>query len=467
MTRAAIGLGSNLGDRLAHLRAGAAGLRALGRLAALSSLYESAPVGPVEQGPFLNAVAVIDTSLGPEELLAGLLRIEARRGRERRQRWGPRPLDLDLLVYGGLVVAGPGLAVPHPHLGERRFVVEPLAEVWPDAPVGSGRRLGRLLVAVSDQEVVRVSREEWPPLGPDRDPFVLDCRDRLLDCIPGPEARAQVMGILNVTPDSFFDGGRYEEVKAAVARAEELAAAGAAIIDIGGESTRPGGVAYGAGAAPVSADEELTRVVPVVAAVREQLPGVVISVDTYKPAVAQAALAAGAHVVNDVTGLRLHPEMAEVVAAYGAALVVMHSRGRPGAMPHEQEAADVVDEVVASLARSVRIAEEAGVGSVVVDPGFGFGKTVDENFRLLRHTSRLLELGRPVLIGVSRKSSLGAVLDPESPAPPAERLFAGLGAAAAAVAAGAALVRTHDVAATVETLRGLEAVRAGGAQPVS
>jgi dihydropteroate synthase len=198
----------------------------------------------------------------------------------------------------------------------------------------------------------------------------------------------------------------------------------------------------------------MDRVVPVIEAVMEAFPDALVSIDTYKPEVARVALEAGVHLVNDVTGLRLFPETAEIAAAQGAPVVVMHSRGRPGAMPHAAADPNVTRTVTDALAQSVATAEAAGVCHVAVDPGFGFGKTVTGNLRLVRDVDALLALGRPVLVGVSRKSTLGAVLgSADAPAPVDQRLFAGLGATAVAVLRGATLVRTHDVRPTVEALR--------------
>jgi dihydropteroate synthase len=266
------------------------------------------------------------------------------------------------------------------------------------------------------------------------------------------------VGILNVTPDSFSDAGRYQAVEAALRRAEEMLREGAAAIDLGGESSRPRGTAYGAGARAVPADEELRRVLPVVEAITRHLPEALLSVDTYKPEVAHAVLEAGAHLINDITGLRHTPETAAVAASFGAPLVVMHALGRPGEMPHERGYADVVREVRASLADSVRRAEAAGVRHVVVDPGFGFGKSPAENLQLLAGVDSLLALGRPVLVGISRKATIGVVLGgAEAPAPVEARLYGTLGATAVAVLRGASLVRTHDVRPTVEMLRVLGA----------
>lgn len=294
----------------------------------------------------------------------------------------------------------------------------------------------------------------WHPEAFDTERFVLNCRGRLLDCRPGLPGGAHVMGILNVTPDSFWDGGRYQTVDAALKRVETMLEEGAAIIDVGGESTRPRGRTYGRGAEPVSPDEERRRVLPVIEAIAQRFPEAIISVDTYKPEVARDALEAGAHLINDQTGLRLYPEMAEVAARYGAPLVLMHSVGRPGEMPHELHYDDVVAEVRQSLAASVARAHAAGVRQVVLDPGFGFGKTAAENLQLINNVDALLSLGYPVLVGISRKSTIGQVLGtPEQPVPPEGRLYGTLGVTAVAVLRGATLVRAHDVRPTVEMLR--------------
>ena len=248
--------------------------------------------------------------------------------------------------------------------------------------------------------------------------------------------RPRVMGILNLTPDSFSDGGRYSGLDAAVRRAREMAAEGADLIDLGGESTRPG-------AAEVSADEEASRVVPVLRALREQteLP---LSVDTRKAAVAAEALAAGADVVNDVSGLA-DPRMAETVAPGGAGLVLMHMRGTPATMQRLADYADVVEDVAAELAASLARADAAGIARerVVLDPGIGFAKTGEQNLELIA-SLRALErrLGRPVLLGPSRKAFIGALLG----GVPAEARDAGTaGACVAGLARGARLFRVHDV----------------------
>ncbi len=292
----------------------------------------------------------------------------------------------------------------------------------------------------------------------DPDAFLVRVRRKTLDCTPGMASGAHVMGILNVTPDSFSDGGAYTSVPAALRRVEEMLDEGASLIDIGGESSRPRGTVYGEGASAVPIRQEINRVLPVVEAVVDRFPEAILSIDTWKPEVAEAALAAGAHIINDVTGLRYTEETATVAAGYNAPLVIMHSTGKPGDMPARHEYADVVREVTASLAASVERAEAVGVRHIVVDPGFGFGKRHEENLQLLGALGDILKLGRPVMIGVSRKSAIGAILGtPDDPAPVEKRLFGSLGATALGVLRGASIVRTHDVRPTVELLKGIGA----------
>lgn len=254
-------------------------------------------------------------------------------------------------------------------------------------------------------------------------------------------ALPRVMGILNVTPDSFFDGGRHDDPDRAVERGRMLAAEGADIVDVGGESTRPG-------ARAVDASVEIARVVPVVEALAAE--GIPVSVDTSKPEVMRAALAAGASMVNDVRAL-LEPGAMEVVASSGAAVCLMHMRGTPETMQVETAYADVVAEVRDFLARRAAACERAGIARnrIVVDPGFGFGKGVAENLALLRRLRDLVAAGYPVLAGLSRKSTIGAITGRSL----GDRLAGSLAAALTAVERGAAIVRVHDVRETVDALR--------------
>jgi dihydropteroate synthase len=271
--------------------------------------------------------------------------------------------------------------------------------------------------------------------------------------------RAVVMGVLNVTPDSFSDGGRaYDPADhpgRAVAAGRALLAAGADLVDVGGESTRPG-------ADPVGPDEEAARVVPVVAALAAD--GAIVSVDTRHTVVARAALDAGAAVVNDVGAVDPDAGMLDAVAAAGAAYVAMHMRGEPRTMQDAPSYADVVGAVEAALLAAVARAEAAGVAPdrIAIDPGIGFGKTLAQNLALLAALPRFAAHGRPVLVGTSRKSFLGRITGVDAPD---GRLAGSLASAVLAVRDGARLVRVHDVADTVAALRVLAAVDAASAGP--
>ena len=275
------------------------------------------------------------------------------------------------------------------------------------------------------------------------------CRDRLL---PTGE-RTLVMGILNVTPDSFSDGGRFVDPDAAVAHALAMVAEGADLVDVGGESTRPG-------AEPVSEAEERARVVPVVAALAQRSP-VAISIDTTKASVARAALDAGAVVVNDISALRADPAMAGVVAESRAGVVLMHMLGEPRTMQHDPRYVDVVGEVSAALAGWAAGAQERGGVArecIALDPGIGFGKTLQHNLALLHHLRSLAGLGYPVLVGPSRKSFIGAALGLGLE----DRLEATLAAVTWCATQGAAVVRVHDVQAVARAVRMTEAIAAAG-----
>lgn len=261
-----------------------------------------------------------------------------------------------------------------------------------------------------------------------------------------------VMGIVNVTPDSFSDGGWHLDPAAAIARGRQLVAEGAGLLDIGGESTRPG-------AAAVSTDEELRRVLPVVEALARDAR-VPVSIDTRNPAVADAALEAGAAIVNDVEAAREDPAMWKVVTRHGAGYVAMHMQGQPGNMQENPRYGDVVAEVRAFLEDRLRRLAGLGVApeQVAVDPGIGFGKSLAHNLELLRNTQQLASLGRPVLLGLSRKSFLGRLTG----AAPLERLPGSLAATVWCAGQGASVFRTHDVAPTVQALAVARALAGGG-----
>lgn len=257
--------------------------------------------------------------------------------------------------------------------------------------------------------------------------------------------RTLVMGVLNLTPDSFYDGGRYTHLQDALARAEQMLQEGVDILDIGGESTRPG-------SEPVPVDEELRRVIPVVEAIAQRYPNAVLSVDTTKSPVARYALQAGASIVNDISGMTFDPEMPAVVAEFGALVVLMHIKGTPKTMQENPTYADVVAEVRATLQAHTERAQKAGIPpeNIWLDPGIGFGKTVEHNLQLLRGLPTLKALGYPLLVGTSRKSFIGHLL---GGLPPEERLEGTLATLALSVAWGADVVRVHDAKAAVRTVR--------------
>ena len=274
----------------------------------------------------------------------------------------------------------------------------------------------------------------------------LDCNGKLLDL-----SRPQVMGVLNVTPDSFSDGGDFFSPEKALAHALDMEAAGAAIIDIGGESTRPGAV-------EVSLQEELDRVIPVIERLQPRL-GVPMSVDTQKPEVMRAAVAAGAGMINDVNALRA-PGALEAAAGCGVPVCLMHMQGDPRTMQSAPEYDNVVDEVRGFLVGRAAACRDAGIPGerILLDPGFGFGKTVEQNLALLAGLAVLTDTGYPVLVGLSRKSMIGKLLGVEVE----ERLPASLALAVLAVERGASLVRAHDVAETWQALQMCIALQEAG-----
>lgn len=280
-----------------------------------------------------------------------------------------------------------------------------------------------------------------------RHPFLLDCSGIMLDLSSSPA----IMGIINLTPDSFYDGGTYSEnhltpdIDKALDAALSMIQAGACIIDVGGESTRPG-------AEQVTTEEEIKRTVPFISRLRKK-SDVLISVDTYKSAVAEEALKAGAGMVNDISGFTFDTCLPSVCSRYRCGTVLMHTPLRPGSMQWSHETGssgdDIVTDVLRFLERSVTIARQHGISSIVVDPGFGFGKSVEENFTLLDRLDELHSLGCPVLAGLSRKSFLGQATrdgDRQIP-PPSERLEATIAANTIALMRGASILRVHDVRA--------------------
>ncbi len=261
--------------------------------------------------------------------------------------------------------------------------------------------------------------------------------------------RTHIMGILNVTPDSFSDGGKYDDSRRAVDHAKEMLAAGADVIDIGGESTRPG-------AEPLAEEAELQRILPVVEAVAA-LPGAIVSVDTYKAAVARKALEAGAAIVNDISGLRFSPDMAAIAGDRGAGVVIMHIKGTPRDMQQNPVYDDVIGEIAEYLSEGVEIARKGGVrrDRIMIDPGIGFGKTAEHNLEILDRLDELRMIGCPIVLGTSRKRFIGAVLDIPDPK---DRLFGTAATSSLGIARGARMLRVHDVGPTVQIARMTDAI---------
>lgn len=274
---------------------------------------------------------------------------------------------------------------------------------------------------------------------------------RLKDKILPIGERTCIMGVLNVTPDSFSDGGKYFDPALAAEHAVRMAEEGADIIDIGGESSRPG-------AEGISAAEERERVMPVLKAVVGKLR-IPVSVDTCKSEVAREALREGAAAINDITALRGDPRMAAVVAECGAGVVLMHMKGSPRNMQQDPAYKDVMGEIKACLSGSIDIAERAGIDpdKIIVDPGIGFGKTLEHNLEILRHLGELYDLGKPVLVGTSRKSFIGSVTGRDA----GGRIFGTAASVAAAIMNGADMVRVHDVAAMKDVARVIDAIMTG------
>ena len=291
-------------------------------------------------------------------------------------------------------------------------------------------------------EGLRFSFAEWAPAP------AVKCRGRVL----GFE-QVRIMGVLNATPDSFSDGGDFFDLDAALEQIARMTEEGADVIDIGGESTRPG-------SSGVDEEEEIRRILPIL----EHMDidgGPLVSVDTSKAGVARAALEAGVHIVNDVTGLR-YPEMRAVIAEFGAAAIAMHMKGEPRTMQANPEYKDLLGELSEYLRESARLAELDGVGSVLVDPGVGFGKSWDHNLEILREMGVLRDLGYPLVVGVSRKGFIGKITGVEAAE---ERIIGSKVAEAFAVVGGADVIRTHDVGTAVEAVRMGEAIRRGSVDP--
>ncbi|KAJ3234646.1 trifunctional dihydropteroate synthetase [Chytriomyces hyalinus] len=449
-----IGIGSNLGNRAKNISFGIQELckdSSVNRLLDTSFLYETKPMYVTEQPNFLNAAFKIETKLTPSALLTHIKDIEAAAGRNFGEiRNGPRPLDMDILFYDSLELKTPTLEIPHKLIHEREFVLRPLCDIAPTFPHPTRfRTCSHLLGILLNTEGYDTS---MPMLQ------VTPFHTRLTSSKDSPvwtwSTRTRVMGILNVTPDSFSDGGEFTDLERAVAAAKAMISAGAHVIDIGGQSTRPG-------AEMVTEEVECARVVPVVEALRREIgEGVLISVDTFRAAVAKKAILAGADFINDVTGAAFDPNMVTVMAELNVPVCIMHMRGDPKTMQSltTYENNDVTSEVRTVLTAHVSKLIHAGVyrWNIILDPGIGFAKTGDQNFKLLRELHAITAKGAlarfPLLVGPSRKGFLKAGLDEKRQADPKERVWATAAACCAAVMGGAGILRVHDVKEMVDVI---------------
>ncbi|KAL5413314.1 hypothetical protein PMIN04_009490 [Paraphaeosphaeria minitans] len=451
--RAFVALGSNLGDRVAMIEQACNEMDRTGtiRLLRTSSLWETKAMYVVDQDKFVNGVCEIETCLSPIELLDELQGIENKMGRVKVIDKGPRNIDLDIVLYDNETFLNDRLQIPHKLMLEREFVLRPLCELVPnhslpphvDLPAGSFQyQLSHL----------PKSHDPLSPLTP-LAPHLGNIASQ------DPQRKTHVMSILNVTPDSFSDGGKHFNLSSSqlATTIRSHIAGGATILDLGGQSTRPG-------APQVSSAEELERVLAAIEAIKSipEADGVAISVDTYRADVAEAAIKAGAHLVNDVSAGLLDEHMLPTVARLGATICLMHMRGTPETMISLTSYPDgVIAGVAAELLERLRAAEEAGIRRwrIILDPGIGFAKNQEQNLELLRGLDELrrwpgLE-GFPWLIGASRKAFVGRITGVTEAR---ERVWGTAAAVTAAVQGGADVVRVHDVKEMAQVVRMADAI---------
>jgi dihydropteroate synthase/2-amino-4-hydroxy-6-hydroxymethyldihydropteridine diphosphokinase len=447
-----LALGSNMGDRAAYLHSALKQLSAYVTIQATSFLYETPPAYVTDQPKFLNAVCRGLTQLTPQELLAAIEATMSGMGRVRTLRYGPRIIDIDILFYDRIQVDTPELTIPHPRLAERAFVLEPLCDLAPD--------LTHPLIGLTMRELLDALKT--PPL-----PKVTPVGGQLWQW----GERTYLLGILNITPDSFSGDGLATPsnlataavVESALAQAARFLADGADGLDVGGLSTRPGHTL-------VPVEEELARILPVIEALAKQTDAP-ISVDTFRSEVAEAALAAGAHLINDVWGLRYDRRLAQLATMHGVPLVVMHNRVQPEDAGYRARVAslpvgapgvygDIVADVIAELQQSLALAQLLGVPRwlLIADPGLGFGKTTEQQLELIHRLDEVHVMGYPLLFGPSRKRFIGQVL---GDLPPEERVEGTLATCVLAIDRGADLLRIHDVRAVARAARMTDAIVRG------
>ncbi len=447
----ALAIGGNLGDRAANLRDAVRRLVAGGvRVDAVSSLYETPPWGYTDQPSFLNGAIRGRTNRTPHDLLTLIKRIEHDLGREASFRNAPRPVDIDIALYGDCVINEPGLHIPHLGLPERAFVLVPLAEIagaWKHPTLGKTIAELRAALGPADEIKQHLAPARWAYSSGEKavSPAVrlaIEQRHTFPATVTvGKHTfdwanRVVVMGILNATPDSFSDGGKYFHCDDALRHAYEMAEQGATMIEVGGQSARPGAL--------ISVDEELCRIVPLLERLRGAI-GLPLAVDTFRVGVARGAVTAGAVYINDISGGGDEDDgMARLAAETGVLLGIIHLRGKPKEKQWNTAYESVMDEVTGFLHE--RIGRAVGVGvareKIIIDPGLGFGKEAPHDLAVMHHFSELRSFGLPILLATSRKNYLSdtmgrAVHDllPETAA-----------AVTYGIAQGANIIRVHDVA---------------------
>lgn len=451
-----IALGSNVGNRLHNFNEALRLMKKSGiHITRHACLYETAPAYVTDQPQFLNSAVRGVTKLWPHELLGVLKKIEKDMGRTAGIRYGPRPIDLDILFYGKFRVSSDILTVPHERIWERPFVMAPLMDLlgadvendtvacWHSLSIHSGGLF-----------------ESWEKLGGD----CIIGKDGMKRVLPiGNDfwdwsLKTSVMGILNLTPDSFSDGGKFQSVEAAVSQVRLMISEGADMIDLGAQSTRPM-------ASRISPQEELDRLIPVLEAILKmpEMNGKLISVDTFYSEVASEAVSKGAHIINDVSGGQLDPNMTKVVAGLEVPYVAMHMRGDPATMQNSENLQydDVCKQVASELYSRVKDAELSGipVWRIIIDPGLGFSKKTEHNLELLMGLPSIrAEIARkslamshsPVLLGSSRKKFLGETCTRPTAS---ERDPATVASVTAGVLGGANIVRVHNVRDNLDAVK--------------
>ena len=453
-----IALGSNIGDRILALHEAIKELQSIGTLKCTSFLYETPPMYLNDQPSFLNAACHLLTDLSPNELLIKLKHIEDTIGRVKTVRNGPRLIDLDIILYGSNEVNTTDLQIPHIRLHERAFVLRPLCDINPNLMHPMMKMTMSELLNKIPSEDLKTMKKVIPIRGDSIRNKSIKSKDNNIasskminvgtECI--------ICGILNITPDSFSDGGKFINIGDAVDQALSMEQDGASVIDIGGESTRPG-------AKPVSIAEEISRVVPIIKALREAGLKCAISIDTRNSDVAKEAIEAGADIINDVTGGRHDPKMLPLAAKIGVPIILMHMRGTPMTMLDDQYTSydDVIVDVATELNEQLAKADECGIPRwmQIVDPGIGFAKKEKENMIILKSTNlkKLKELmgDRPMMVGLSRKRFLKSIIDSSMKSVPDDnnlRDFATIGACCSAIEGDTDLLRVHNVKAVTSAI---------------